>query len=31
MANYILSDLDPAGAPSEGDTQSILFRVQFAF
>lgn len=31
MANYILSDLSPAGDLSDGMTNTLLFRVQFAF
>jgi len=31
MANYILSDLSPAGDLSDGTTNTFLFRVQFAF
>ena len=31
MANYILSDLSPSGDLSDGTTNTLLFRVQFAF
>jgi phosphate-selective porin OprO/OprP len=31
MVDYILADLDPSGAGSDGDTNILTFRVQFAY
>jgi phosphate-selective porin OprO/OprP len=31
MLDYILADLDPSGAGSDGDTSILAFRVQFAY